>query len=112
MKTSHPSGIDAMIDVASDRTTLGRLADMLRRGGRLASSVHGADEAALAARGPTGTNIDVLGSTDGLDEVTQFVDYGGITIPLGRTHPLESTGEALASLKAGRARGKIVLTVA
>jgi D-arabinose 1-dehydrogenase-like Zn-dependent alcohol dehydrogenase len=48
----------------------------------------------------------------GVDEVTRFVGPGRITIPLERTYPLESTGEALASLKAGRARGKIILTVA
>jgi NADPH:quinone reductase-like Zn-dependent oxidoreductase len=48
----------------------------------------------------------------GVDEVTRFVGPGRITIPLERTYPLESTGEALASLKAGWARGKIILTVA
>jgi hypothetical protein len=33
-----------------------------------------------------------------LDEVTRFVDQGGITIPLERTYALESAGEALALL--------------
>ncbi len=112
LKGSHPSGIDAVIDLVSDRAALGRMADVLRPGGRLVSSVHGADEEALAARGLSGTNIDVLGSTEGLDEVTRFVDQGGVTIPLERTYPLESAGDALAAVKAGRVRGKIVLTVA
>ena len=51
-------------------------------------------------------------TSEAIRDVTRFVGQGGITIPLERTYPLESTGEALASLNAGRARGKIILTVA
>lgn len=111
VKRANPAGLDALVDVVSDRPTLGRMADVLRAGGRLASSVHSADEAGLAARGLSAVNIDVLGSTEGLDDVTQFVGAGGATIPVERTYPLEAAGEALASLKGGRTRGKIVLTV-
>lgn len=44
--------------------------------------------------------------------MARFVDQGGMTVPLGRTYPLDAAAEALAAMKSGHVRGKIVLTVA
>jgi NADPH:quinone reductase-like Zn-dependent oxidoreductase len=112
VKAAHPQGIDALIDVISDRTVLPHMTDTLRAGGRLATTIHSADEAALAARGICATNVDVFGTTEGLDEVARFMDAGGITVPLERTFPLEAAADALAAIQAGHLRGKLVLTVA
>ena len=40
------------------------------------------------------------------------MDTGGITVPLERTFPLEAAADALAAMRAGHLRGKLVLTVA
>jgi NADPH:quinone reductase-like Zn-dependent oxidoreductase len=111
VQAAHPEGIDAVIDVISDRTTLPHIAETLRAGGRLATTVHSADEATLAARGIRATNVDVLGTTGGLDEVTRFIDAGGVTVPLARTFPLDAAADALTVMRAGHLRGKLVLTV-
>ena len=112
VKAAHPQGIDALIDVISDRTVLPHMAEMLRAGGRLATTTHSADEATLAARGICATNVDVFGTTGGLDDVARFIDAGGVTVPLEHTFPLEATADALAAMQAGHMRGKLVLTVA
>ena len=111
VKAGHPKGIDALIDVVSDGAALGRLAEALRAGGRLATTTHAADEGALARRGIRGTNVDVLGTTHGLDEIARLVDAGVITAPVARTFPLADAPRALAESAAGHARGKAVLTV-
>jgi NADPH:quinone reductase-like Zn-dependent oxidoreductase len=84
----------------------------LRAGGRLATTTHSADEAALAVRGIRATNVDVFGTTSGLDDVARFIDAGEVTVPLEHTFPLAATADALAAMHAGHMRGKLVLTVA
>jgi NADPH:quinone reductase-like Zn-dependent oxidoreductase len=111
VKATHPEGIDAVVDVVSDRAALGRMADALRAGGRLATTIHAADEAALAKRGIHATNVDVLATTQGLDEIARLVDGAAITVPLERTYPLTDAARALAESKAGHVRGKVVLTI-
>src|SRR5918993_462498 len=48
---TQPDGIEAVIDVVSDREALGRIARLVKRGGRIASSVDAADAESLARRG-------------------------------------------------------------
>ncbi|HEV2824306.1 MAG TPA: NADP-dependent oxidoreductase, partial [Actinomycetota bacterium] len=43
VRMAHPGGIDAVIDVASDREALGSISTLVNEGGRLASSVYAAD---------------------------------------------------------------------
>lgn len=112
VKTAHPEGIEAVVDVISDRAALLRMAETLRYGGRLATTVHSADEAALAARGIRATNVGVFGATGGLDAVARVIDAGGITVPIDRIFPLAEAAQALAAIQARHVRGKIVLTVA
>jgi NADPH:quinone reductase-like Zn-dependent oxidoreductase len=112
IQAAHPQGIDALIDVISDRTVLPHMAEMLRAGGRLATTIHSADEAALAARSIRATNVDVFGTTGGLDDVARFIDAGGVKVPLEHTFPLAATADALAAMQTGHLRGKLVLTVA
>jgi D-arabinose 1-dehydrogenase-like Zn-dependent alcohol dehydrogenase len=101
-----------VIDVVSDRTALPHIAETLRAGGRLAKTMHSTDAAALGTRGISATNVDVLGTTGGLDAVTQFIDAGGVTVPLARTFPLDAAADALTAMQTGHIRGKFVLTVA
>ena len=40
---AHPDGIEAIVDVVSDREALGRIAGLVKRGGSVATSVYAAD---------------------------------------------------------------------
>jgi NADPH:quinone reductase-like Zn-dependent oxidoreductase len=107
----HPGGIDAVIDVASDREALGRISTLVNEGGRIASSVFAADVERLAWRGIRATNVSMQPDAWRLWELSRMVDAGELSVRLDRTFPLEKAPEALEARKTGRIRGKIVLLV-
>jgi NADPH:quinone reductase-like Zn-dependent oxidoreductase len=46
-----------------------------------------------------------------LERLTEFIEAGNLTPSLDRTYPLEQAAEAMRHLEAGKARGKIAITV-
>jgi NADPH:quinone reductase-like Zn-dependent oxidoreductase len=111
VRMTHPRGIDAIIDVVSERDVLSRIAGLLKDGGRLASSVYAADVESLAQRGIKETNVGVHPDARQLEELSRMVDAGELTVRLERTLPLERAPEALDESRTGHVRGKIVLLV-
>jgi NADPH:quinone reductase-like Zn-dependent oxidoreductase len=111
VRMTHPDGIEAIIDVVSDRDVLDRLAGLIKEGGRLASSVYAADVKSLARRGIKATNVGVRPDARRLEELSRMVDAGELTVSLERTFPLENAPEALEVSRSGHVRGKIVLLV-
>jgi NADPH:quinone reductase len=111
VRTAHPGGVDAIIDVVSEPDVLDRMAGLLKEGGRLASSVYAADVESLARRGIKATNVGVQADARRLEELSRMVDAGELTVRLERTFPLEEAPEALGESRTGHVRGKIVLLV-
>jgi NADPH:quinone reductase-like Zn-dependent oxidoreductase len=111
VRMTRPGGIEAIIDVVSERDVLGRMAGLLKEGGRLASSVYAADVESLAQRGIKATNVGVQPDARRLEELSRMVDAGELTVRLERTFPLERAPEALGESRTGHVRGKIVLLV-
>jgi NADPH:quinone reductase-like Zn-dependent oxidoreductase len=108
---THPGGIEAIIDVVSERDVLGRMAGLVKERGRLASSLYAADVERLAQRGIKATNVGVRPDARRLEELSRMVDAGELTMRLERTFPLERAPEALEESRSGHVRGKIVLLV-
>ena len=111
VRTAHPGGIEAIIDVVSERAALDRLAGLLKEGGRLASSVYAANVESLAQRGIKATNVGAQPEARQLEKLSRMVDAGELSVRLERTFPLERTSEALEESRTGHVRGKIVLLV-
>jgi NADPH:quinone reductase-like Zn-dependent oxidoreductase len=111
VRITHPGGIEAIIDVVSERAVLGRMAGLVKEGGRLASSVYAADAESLAQRGIKATNVSVQPDAERLEELSQMIDAGELTVRLERTFPLEKAPEALRESRVGHVRGKFVLLV-
>jgi NADPH:quinone reductase-like Zn-dependent oxidoreductase len=111
VRMAHPGGIEAVIDVVSDRETLGRISTLLNEGGRLASSVYAADVEGLARRGIGATNVSMQPDARRLGELSRMVDAGELSARLDRTFPLERAPEALEERRTGHVRGKIVLLI-
>src|SRR5215211_830882 len=111
VRMAHPGGIDAVIDVASDREALGRISTLVNEGGRLASSVYAADVEGLARRDIAATNISMQPGGRRLGELSRKVDAGELSVRLDRTFPLERAPEVLEVRRTGRVRGKIVLLI-
>jgi NADPH:quinone reductase-like Zn-dependent oxidoreductase len=108
---AHPEGIEAIIDVVSDSGVLNRMSRLLKKGGRLASSVYAASVGSLAERSIRATNISMQPDAQRLEQLSGLVDAGEIVVRLERTLPLERAPEALVVSRTGHVRGKIVLLV-
>jgi NADPH:quinone reductase-like Zn-dependent oxidoreductase len=111
VRMAHPGGIDAVIDVASDRKALGRISTLVKNGGRLASSVYAADVEGLARRGIGATNVSMQPDARRLEKLSRMVDTGELSVTLDRTFPLEKAPEVLEERRTGHVRGKIVLLI-
>jgi NADPH:quinone reductase-like Zn-dependent oxidoreductase len=111
VQAAYPNGIDAVIDLVSDRRALSRITGLLGEGGRLASSVYAVDMEELAERGIEATNIGIQPDAWRLEELRRMVDGGELSVRLERTFPLEDAPEALEESRTRHVRGKIVLLV-
>ena len=111
VRTAHPDGIGAVIDMVSDPEVLSRMAGLLKEGGRLASSVFAADVEGFAKRSIKAANIGMQPNAQRLEELSWMVDAGEISVQLQRTFPLEKAPEALKESRTRHVRGKIVLLV-
>ena len=112
---THPDGVDAIIDMVSDRATLQRLASALKRGGHVVSTIGAADRDWFQPRQQHATNLvssqSPLWSTDGLEKLAELVVSGKIRVKLGTEAPFTQAEDLLEASKAGTITGKAVLTV-
>jgi len=106
---THPDGIEAVVDVVSDREALGRIARLVKRGGSVATSVYAADAESLARRGIEATNVGARPDARRLAELARLVDAGELSVRTERAFPLEGAPEALEASRTGHVRGKLVL---
>ena len=111
VRMAQPGGIDAVIDVVSDREALGRISTLVNEGGRLASSVYAADVEGLARRGIVAMNVSMQPDARRLGELSRMVDAGELSVTLDRTFPLEKAAEALEERRTGHVRGKLALLI-
>jgi NADPH:quinone reductase-like Zn-dependent oxidoreductase len=108
IRSAHPDGIDALIDLVSDAEAFAALASLVHEGGSALTTKYLADVEALAAAGVTGINFALQESSELLERVADALASGRITAP-----PITriSLDEAPATLSAQRhADGKTVIT--
>jgi NADPH:quinone reductase-like Zn-dependent oxidoreductase len=111
VRTTRPDGIETIIDMVSDPEVLSRMAGLVKKGGRIATSVYAADVESLAERSIKATNIGMQPNARRLEELSWMVDAGELSVRLERTFPLEKAREALEESRTRYVRGKIVLLV-
>jgi NADPH:quinone reductase len=70
VRAAHPDGIEAIIDVVSDPEVLGRMAELVKACGSVASSIFAADVESLAQRSIEATNISMQPSAQRLEELS------------------------------------------
>jgi NADPH:quinone reductase-like Zn-dependent oxidoreductase len=111
---THPDGVDAIIDMVSDRATLQRLASALKRGGHVVSTVGAADREWFQPRQQHAINLvssqSPLYSTEGLEKLAALVVSGKVRVKLGTEAPFAQAEHVLEESKAGHIDGKAVLT--
>jgi NADPH2:quinone reductase len=125
VRASHPDGVHALVDVASDAESFSALAELVRDGGRAVSLVFGAtsrllDESRIAVANytlprpppddPHGT-VPSPSKADLLWRFTAIVEAGGVDAPMQTEVRLADAPSALARNRSGRARGKTVIRI-
>ncbi|HEU4423631.1 MAG TPA: NADP-dependent oxidoreductase [Pilimelia sp.] len=109
-RAAYPDGVDAVIDLVAwgpDGLPLAAV----KPGGKVASTLGAADEQALAAAELTGTNIFSMPTRDVIGRLAEQAAAGTLTIDVEQTLPFDQAAEGLATIAAGKARGKIVVRV-
>jgi NADPH:quinone reductase-like Zn-dependent oxidoreductase len=99
-----PNGVDAVVHLAGDGPTL---ADLLRPGGRIASTL-GFD----AVEGQDVTAVSIMADTNPATLATLAADVasGALRVPVTATYPLEQAAKAFADFAAGTL-GKLAITL-
>jgi NADPH:quinone reductase-like Zn-dependent oxidoreductase len=69
VRTSHPDGVDVLIDLVSDATTFGRIAELVRPGGIAITTQYVADLEALRASGISGVNFALRTTSELMERV-------------------------------------------
>ena len=114
LAVTHPDGVDAIIDMVSDRATLQRLASALKRGGHVVSTIGAADREWFQPRQQHAINLvssqSPLYSTEGLEKLAALVVSGKVRVKLGTEAPFAQAEHVLEESKAGHIDGKAVLT--
>jgi len=111
VQRNHPRGIDGVIDLVSNTTTLMAVAGLVRQGGCVLTTVFAADEQALQGRGLRGGNFEVKATTTLLQRLAEIVRSGKLSVPVESTIPLAEAPAAIARSRAGHSNGKTVIVL-
>src|SRR5712691_334277 len=111
VRERHPDGVNALIDLVNQADGFAPLADLVRDGGRAASSLGAADEDGLGGRNITATNV--MASTDAsvMARLAEVVAGGELEPVVDAVLPFDATPAAVERFTAGK-RGKIVISLA
>jgi NADPH:quinone reductase-like Zn-dependent oxidoreductase len=111
VREKHPVGVDALIVAVHLGEEFGPTAELVRDGGRIASTVGGADADAFSSRKVDAANV--LGQADPgpYAEVLQMAADGSLIVPITRTFTFDELPEALGLVGKRRSRGKFAITI-
>jgi hypothetical protein len=88
------------------------LADLVRDGGALATTVGGADVDQLAQRGMTAENVYAQADPASFEEVLRLVADGSLEVPLRQTYRFDEIPQALGLVGTRHLRGKVAIGMA
>jgi D-arabinose 1-dehydrogenase-like Zn-dependent alcohol dehydrogenase len=120
LREAHPDGVDAVLDIVNGPAEIEGDAELLKRGGRLVSTVFGADvdwfaERQIAAHNivghatPFGGTPNPRQSPQGLAEIARLLGAGIITSRIRSTAELSEAPALLKTFGNGALRGKAVI---
>lgn len=111
IRSGHPSGVDALLDLASDARRIGTFARLVRDGGVVASTTGAAPAEGPSGRSVRTLNVNLTASSSLLDRLLNEVAQGHVRVPIGSTLPLAEASVAWESIRSGASQGKTVLRI-
>ena len=111
VRAVHPEGVDALVNLAPGYTPDDVPLGAVRRGGKLASLTAVPAEDALAAAEVTGTQVMAAAVRDVVSPLAEQAASGALKVTVASVVPLDHAAEALGTIAAGNANGKIVVNL-
>lgn len=111
VRAAHPDGIDAVIDLVSTSEQIEEIASVLKPNGAIVSANGAVDDQLLSKRGLRGSNLYANARPATLASLADAVQRGQLRLRIDYEAPLEEAAAALDRLKAGKSRGRTVLTI-
>ena len=108
VRSRHPDGIAALIDLIDQKEALAALASVVRPGGHVASVLSAVDVDQLARRRVTGSNVNAAPTADKLRLLGELAASGALRVQIQGIYELENAGEAIAAFPKGT-RGKLIV---
>ena len=99
-----PDGVAGLIDTVNRGEAFAPLAALVRDGGRAATTLGAADEAALAERGIVATNVRGTPTTEKLTSLAELAAAGTLRVPIQATFALADYGKAVDGVHGRHAR--------
>jgi NADPH:quinone reductase-like Zn-dependent oxidoreductase len=111
VRSAHADGIDGLIDAVNRGDAHGPLAELVKDGGRIATTTGAADVEALAKRSVAAANV--VGQTDPgpFANVLAMAGDGELVVPITRTFAFDQLPEALGLVGSRSSRGKFAVTI-
>lgn len=110
VRAAHPDGVDALILAAHLGEDLGPTAELVKDGGKIASTV-GGDFEALAGRGIVATAVYAQSDPAPFGRVLHMAGAGEVVVPIRRTFAFDELPEALGLVGTRSSRGKFAVTI-
>jgi NADPH:quinone reductase-like Zn-dependent oxidoreductase len=109
VRSTHPDGVDGLIVAVQLGDAFGPTTGLVKDGGKIASTVGGADE--VAERDIRATNVQGQSDPEAFAEVVRRAAAGTLTVPITRTFTFDQLPEALGLVGETRSRGKFAITI-
>ncbi|MER5436244.1 zinc-binding dehydrogenase [Streptomyces sp. NPDC002588] len=106
----HPDGADGLVNLVGNTIDDVPLA-AVRKNGKVGSTTVNPDADALAAAGLTGTTVFAAPGAETIAPLAEQAANGTLSVEVGTVLPLDRAAEGLAIIAAGKAGGKIVITI-
>jgi len=112
VRERHPEGVDGLVDLVNrDGEALAKTAEVVKAGGRVATTMGYADDEGLGGRGVAATNVFAQDDPASFSRLLEVAGAGDLTVPVTRTFSLVDLHEGLELFGTGQARGKYVVTL-
>jgi len=115
VKAARPQGVDAVLDLVDGADAIKPIADVIRPGGRIVSTIGAADVAWFGQRKIAAQNLVSSKTPEhshaGLRALLELVEQGRLRVTIAGERPLAEAVDALAESKRGSVNGKLVITV-
>lgn len=115
VRAAHAGGVDAVLDLVDDADAIKATGELVKKGGRIVSTIGAADVDWFASRGVTAIDLAVAKTPQwshaGLRTLIEMLEQGRIRVMIAGERPLSNAIATLDESKRGGVNGKLVLTV-